>query len=263
MSAHLLPRPSQPTLPPAPAAPQQNSGMSLVNLSARQRMLSQRMALQTVLAARGSELHLKAARASLALFTESQLRLVDTPRHLDAAGAELIRRTYQGPQGVAAVIDAFAQLVGTTLDLAERRSPRVDEAVAKLVAAGHRRPGRPAWPRIRGGGQCAVQHRHRDRRPLPAGGVSRKTQSQRGITLRRRARPLGSGNASATSLLTYGAAASRTCWKRCARSLRSSLRSSAASQRRRSSGVEGDSGGTFTGLRFSSTATMVKKQLFT
>jgi len=45
--------------------------------------------------------------------------------------------------------------------------------------------------------------------------------------------------------------------------LRSDLRSSAASQRRRSSGVEGDRGGTFTGLRASSTATIVKKQLFT
>ncbi|MNT97696.1 hypothetical protein D3C72_2400760 [compost metagenome] len=45
--------------------------------------------------------------------------------------------------------------------------------------------------------------------------------------------------------------------------MRKDLRSSAASQRRRSSGVEGDSGGTCTGLRASSTATIVKKQLFT
>ena len=40
-----------------PSAPRDNE-MSLVNLAARQRMLSQRMVLQTVLAAGGSDLHL-------------------------------------------------------------------------------------------------------------------------------------------------------------------------------------------------------------
>ncbi len=120
-------------LPSAPATAQRDSGMSLVNLAARQRMLSQRMVLQTVLAARGSDLHLKAARSSLTLFTDSQSRLMDTPRHLDAASAEIIRRAYHGPQGVGATIDAFAQQVSTALDLAERQSPRVEDALARLV----------------------------------------------------------------------------------------------------------------------------------
>ncbi|MDZ7865377.1 hypothetical protein [Acidovorax sp.] len=73
------------SLPPkaAPVAGRDND-MSLVNLAARQRMLSQRMVPQTVLAARGSDLHMKAARSSLALFTDSQARLVVTARHLDA-----------------------------------------------------------------------------------------------------------------------------------------------------------------------------------
>lgn len=122
-----------PMLPSAPATAQRDSGMSLVNLAARQRMLSQRMVLQTVLAARGSDLHLKAARSSLTLFTDSQARLMDTPRHLDAASAEIIRRAYHGPQGVGATIDAFAQQVNTALDLAERQSPRVEDALARLV----------------------------------------------------------------------------------------------------------------------------------
>ncbi|MCZ8221961.1 MAG: methyl-accepting chemotaxis protein [Acidovorax sp.] len=122
-----------PMLPSAPATAQRDSGMSLVNLAARQRMLSQRMVLQTVLAARGSDLHLKAARSSLTLFTDSQARLMDTPRHLDAASAEIIRRAYHGPQGVGATIDAFAQQVSTALDLAERQSPRVEDALARLV----------------------------------------------------------------------------------------------------------------------------------
>ena len=125
---------SAPAPAPAPAhAASRDNGMSLVNLAARQRMLSQRMVLQTVLAARGSDLHLKAARSSLALFTDSQARLVDTPRHMDAKSAEPIRKVYQGPAGVGATIDRFTQLVGTALDLAERQSPRVEDALARLV----------------------------------------------------------------------------------------------------------------------------------
>lgn len=125
--------PSALPLPMPPSAASRDAEMSLVNLAARQRMLSQRMVLQTVLAAGGSELHLKAARTTLALFTASQARLVDTPRHLDAADAERIRKVYGGPAGVGTTIDAFAQQVGTALDLTERRSPRVEDALARLV----------------------------------------------------------------------------------------------------------------------------------
>ncbi|WP_119966076.1 type IV pili methyl-accepting chemotaxis transducer N-terminal domain-containing protein [Simplicispira lacusdiani] len=149
MAAHPVPAHSgipgasaHPTRAPAavlPAATTHKTGagqaeeMSIVNIAARQRMLSQRMVLQTVLAARGSALHLQAARASLALFSASQTRLLDTPRHLDEAGASLIRRTYEAPGGVGATIDAFARQVGTALDLAERQSPRTEEALARLV----------------------------------------------------------------------------------------------------------------------------------
>ena len=133
------PVPSHTGMPPSaasasklPGTASRDTDMSLVNLAARQRMLSQRMVLQTVLAAGGSELHLKAARSTLALFTESQARLVDTPRHLGAADAERIRKIY-GPAGVGATIDAFAQQVGTVLELTERGSPRVEHALARLV----------------------------------------------------------------------------------------------------------------------------------
>jgi methyl-accepting chemotaxis protein len=108
--------------------------MSLVNLAARQRMLSQRMVLQTVLAAGGSAPQLQAARATLALFTESQQRLVQqAPQQMAAADAERVRQTYLGAQGVAPLIDAFARQVGVTLDLAQRASGRVEEALAQLV----------------------------------------------------------------------------------------------------------------------------------
>lgn len=125
------PAPFTPSVAPS-SAPRDNE-MSLVNLAARQRMLSQRMVLQTVLAAGGSDLHLKAARSTLALFTTSQATLVDTPRHLDTADADRIRKVYQGPSGVGATIDAFAQQVGTALDFTERRSPRVEEVLDRLV----------------------------------------------------------------------------------------------------------------------------------
>ncbi|WP_428002071.1 methyl-accepting chemotaxis protein [Acidovorax sp.] len=119
---------------PAPTTPAPRDGeMSLFNLAARQRMLSQRMVLQTVLATRGSDLHLKAARSSLALFSESHAKLVDTPRHLDVTMGERIRTTYQGSAGVGPTIDAFMQQVERTLELAERQSPRVEEALARLV----------------------------------------------------------------------------------------------------------------------------------
>lgn len=137
-TSSLSPRTANPATATAavlPVSPQstRDNDMSLVNLAARQRMLSQRMVLQTVLAAGGSELHLKAARATLALFTTSQAKLVDTPRHLAAADAERIHKVYEGPAGVGATIDAFAQQVSTALDLTERRSPRVEEALERLV----------------------------------------------------------------------------------------------------------------------------------
>jgi hypothetical protein len=109
--------------------------MSLVNLAARQRMLSQRMVLQTVLAAGGAAGQLEAARRSLALFADSQFRLFDTPRHMaDADGAAAIRATYDGPRGVRPVIEAFRIQMETTLDRIARQDRRRTEALDALVA---------------------------------------------------------------------------------------------------------------------------------
>lgn len=120
---------------PQPAPAGRDAEMSLINLAARQRMLSQRIVLQTVLAARGSESQLKAARTTLALFTDSQARLVHTDHELKPAQARLVREVYLGAQGVAPQIDAFVRQVGSVLDLAEARSARAEDALATLVAS--------------------------------------------------------------------------------------------------------------------------------
>ncbi len=109
--------------------------ISLVNLAARQRMLSQRIVLQTILAVQGEAAQARAARQTLQTFETSQARLVQTPRHLDAASAREVDAMYHGPRGVGTTIDAFARQARATLDLADQSSARAADALAPLVAA--------------------------------------------------------------------------------------------------------------------------------
>jgi methyl-accepting chemotaxis protein len=118
--------------PAAPKPPAANEAMSLVNLAARQRMLSQRMVLQTVLAASGSTAHLQAAQKSFQLFCESQVRLLATGSELDAPSAQQVRNTYRGPQGVGQRIDDFMAQMRATLDALEKAQPH-ERALAALV----------------------------------------------------------------------------------------------------------------------------------
>ncbi len=109
------------------------AGLSLVNLAARQRMLSQRMVLQTVLAAQGDADRLKAAQRSLQMFTESQQHLLATSAQLEPASASKITDTYQGTRGVGPVVQAFMQLMRSALDQIEAASPRAGATTAELV----------------------------------------------------------------------------------------------------------------------------------
>ena len=127
------------TYPPAlptglRAASQPREGdISLVNMAARQRMLSQRMILQTVLAAQGHAGQLAAARKSLDLFTTSQQHLRETGRSLPADQSQVIGRAYEGPNGAGQTIDTFIAQLRATQDQIERQDRRVNETLASLV----------------------------------------------------------------------------------------------------------------------------------
>ncbi|MFC7408181.1 type IV pili methyl-accepting chemotaxis transducer N-terminal domain-containing protein [Hydrogenophaga atypica] len=81
--------------------------ISLVNLAARQRMLSQRLALQILLAAQGRDGMEQAAQATLKLFADSQAQLLGTVSRLPATDAAALQAVYQGPGGVQRLIDSF------------------------------------------------------------------------------------------------------------------------------------------------------------
>jgi len=130
----MTPLATRSTTPSRQDTPHHIAGLSLVNLAARQRMLSQRMILQTVLAAGGDAEGLRAAQRSLQIFTESQQHLLATTEQLEPASARRITETYQGPRGVGPAVQAFMQLMGRALDQIEAGSPRATATTAELVA---------------------------------------------------------------------------------------------------------------------------------
>ena len=96
-------------------------------------MLSQRMILQTVLAASGDGERLQAAQRSLQIFTESQQHLLGTVAQFEPAGARRIEETYHGARGVGPVVQAFMQLMRSALEQIEAASPRTSHTVSELV----------------------------------------------------------------------------------------------------------------------------------
>lgn len=139
MSAFAFKLNSQPSLP-APTMSRvtvkptgTGETISLVNMAARQRMLSQRMILQTVLAAGGSELHLQAARKSFELFCSSHVKLVATAAEFDENNARRVRETYAGSHGVGPLIEQFMQQMRTTLHYLDSGAKHA-QALEALVA---------------------------------------------------------------------------------------------------------------------------------
>lgn len=122
------------TSPRSAAAPAASpAGISTVNLAARQRMLSQRMILQTVLASQGDKDKRQAAERTLALFSESQAQLLQVSQTLDADSARKLNAVYHGDLGVAATIQEFTGLVRSALSQISQRDDRQAASVAQLV----------------------------------------------------------------------------------------------------------------------------------
>jgi methyl-accepting chemotaxis protein len=107
--------------------------ISDLNLAARQRMLSQRMVMQTLLAASGDTHQLKAARSTFALFCDSHARLLSTVSHYDAPSAARLHAVYEGTQGVNATIQSFMDRMRMALELIEQQSPRTQAALEAIV----------------------------------------------------------------------------------------------------------------------------------
>lgn len=122
-----------PRLSAPPAAPAGAAGMSLVNLSARQRMLSQRLTLQIVLAHQGLPGQWEAAEQSLQLFIDSQTHLVQTARTLPGPEAQGLRETYFEPMHVARTVDGFIAHARAAHQAARGAGARAPEALQRLV----------------------------------------------------------------------------------------------------------------------------------
>ncbi len=93
------------------------TSLSDLNLAARQRMLSQRVVMQTLLAAAGDTKQLEAAKKTLLLFSDSEAQLLATLNRYDPASASQLRAVYEGPQGIGVTIETFMDHVRRALDM--------------------------------------------------------------------------------------------------------------------------------------------------
>jgi methyl-accepting chemotaxis protein len=119
--------------------------LSDLNLAARQRMLSQRVVMQTLLAAAGDSKHLEAARKTLQLFCDSEAQLLTTLTHYDEVSARQLRAVYEGPQGIGVTIametiergghvqSLLSDIVGSTDEVLEalNKATSTFDAIAK------------------------------------------------------------------------------------------------------------------------------------
>lgn len=117
---------------PAPAA----AALSIVNLAARQRMLSQRLALQILLAERGLDGQFEAAVQTLELFEASHARLLAAGREAVPEEAQRIQEVYQR-QGVDRTVQAFIEACRAGLQALRRPGAHglPEDSAARVFAA--------------------------------------------------------------------------------------------------------------------------------
>ncbi len=109
----------------------------LINLSGRQRMLSQRIVLQMLLAAQGTEVNtaaLEIARTCLAMFAAAHADLVEGNARLPGAFSDALRQLYFGkPRGNARVRE-FIALAKTAMDTLSTGALQRNASLEALVA---------------------------------------------------------------------------------------------------------------------------------
>ncbi len=106
----------------------------LINLSGRQRMLSQRIVLQMLLAAQGDTAALEIARGCLATFAAAHTDLVDGNGRLPGVFSDALRELYFGKPRGDARIREFIAAVKTAMDALGQREDRRNTAIDTLVA---------------------------------------------------------------------------------------------------------------------------------
>ncbi|WP_341312149.1 type IV pili methyl-accepting chemotaxis transducer N-terminal domain-containing protein [Paraburkholderia sp. IMGN_8] len=106
---------------------------SLINMAGRQRMLSQRIVLQAMLAFQQFDGALAIARDTLRTFADSHAALVQGRDDLPGLFSPALRDAFHGRENVAKKIADFIALASVVLEEIERSSPRADEALRALI----------------------------------------------------------------------------------------------------------------------------------
>lgn len=114
---------------------------SLINMAGRQRMLSQRIVLQALLAAQQYDGALAIARETLRMFADAHAVLTQGKGGMPGLFSAALRDAFQGranPSGadtVAQKIAGFIDMAGAALDAIAQRASRAEAALRALVEA--------------------------------------------------------------------------------------------------------------------------------